>query len=129
MFRILLAILAFGVGIYSLYSSYVFEKNAVKSKGSVVGYHIEGDKTKPIIEYKVNRRQMMRLDLNLLLFSPEFEIGQKISVMYDPDNPLDAKISHFFDSWKFGFFAVFLGMVFMPGSWSSDDDGFYIDCD
>ncbi len=127
MFRKALAILAFFVGTYGFYSSYAFENLTSKSKGVVVGYHVQGDKTKPVIEYKICRRQVMRLDLNVLFFSEEFEMGQRVNVRYDPDNPIDADIPHMSNSWVLGFVSISLSMMFWPGNrWSRDDGHFYV---
>jgi len=45
--------------------------------------------------------------------SPSHKAGENVDVLYDPDDPSDAKLSGFFDLWGLPGIFLFIGAVFV----------------
>jgi hypothetical protein len=113
---ILLGLLIFAVGIYFGYSSYSFLKTAGKTEGRVDSIEKSKKRITPTFEYTVKGKKYMIV--GPATHPDEYIIGDTETIYYEPENPEDAKIGTFMNTWflpafltGFGFILAFVGLV------------------
>lgn len=98
---------------YSLLGSYIFRQNAIFIKGEVVDY-VENKKNNkpssytPIIQYIVGDK-IIKIEGQVYGNRSEYEIGQEVSVCYNPKNPAEGRLDSFKEAYQFQL--LFLGGV------------------
>jgi hypothetical protein len=72
----------------------------------------DGDTTYyPIVEYAVGGKTQ-RFKSNVGSSPPSHRVGDTVNVLYDPENPTDAKIDSFLDVWGGPLFLTLFGVIF-----------------
>lgn len=103
---IILSILAvcclpfFGVGLYDVYQNYAEIRTFVGTEGTVVGNRYatvmeDGIATsfyQPEVEFDLPDGRKMRFTDKVGSLPPDYEVGNKLRVLYDPANPNNARI-------------------------------------
>lgn len=82
----------------------------------------------PVVEFEANG-QTYSFENNNADNTSDYQIGEEVSVLYDPANPTTAQINTFYDRWLFPIiiipvmiFAALLFDFFMLRSWRRGDD-------
>lgn len=89
---VMFAIGGFGVGCYSV----AFGIGAKEAKGTVTDF-IGGS---PIVEFEVGG-QTFSFQSSISSSPPAYFVGEKVDVLYRPNNPRSAQINSFTDRWLF----------------------------
>lgn len=98
-----------------------FLKTAQKSEGMVVelSRHSSGASIKssgnyfyPVVKFKTLGGKEIEFVSSAGANPAEYEVGDKVSVFYDPLRPHQAKINSFLDVWLFPVISLFLGIIF-----------------
>ena len=98
LFRIMFAIFAvIGLG-FAAYSI-AFSIGAKEVPGTVIQM-VGGNQKSPIVEYNVGGKRFTHRS-SLSSSPPRYFVGEKVSVLYRPDNPKRAQINSFTDRWLF----------------------------
>ena len=93
LFRIMgamFAIVGIGVGCYSI----AFAIGADEVQGTVTNM-VRGS---PVVDYEVNGKQFT-FQSSVSSTPPAYFVGEKVRVLYRPDNPASAQINSFTDQW------------------------------
>ncbi len=97
-FRIMGAIFAMvgiGFGIYSVYFSF----GTKETDGTVI--EMKGmTQQSPVVEYNVDG-QRFTFHSSISSSPPAYGVGDKVTILYDPDDPTTAQINTFHDRWLF----------------------------
>lgn len=114
------------VGCYIFYTNYTFAQTAVPVTGKVVDFDIsystddDGNTStmySGVFEYEYNG-EMYRHTGEVASSSPDYDEGEEVEILIDPNNPNHALVNTFWDRWFVilivGFFGVaFTGAGFM----------------
>lgn len=91
-------------GAYAGYISWQLEQNGETTTGIVTGLE-ESDSAEggccvysPVIEFDVNR-QTYSFDGDTASYPPAYEVGEEVSVLYDPADPNTAQINKWTERW------------------------------
>ncbi len=88
--------------IYVLGRSMNFLRSCVQTKGKVKDIVISRSQNNlytPVIEFTGPSKKHFSFSPNSSSTSPGYEIGEEVTVIYDPEFPEDAKIKSFFELW------------------------------
>ena len=85
--------------------SIVFSIGAKEVQGTVIEM-VGGDQQSPIVEYSVDGKRFTHRS-SLSTSPPAYFVGEKVSLLYRPDNPARAQINSFIDRWLFS--VIFTG--------------------
>jgi hypothetical protein len=92
-------------GVYAGYTSYTLEQNGVKTIGTVIEMD-ESDSGEggccvysPVIEFVANNDQTYTFEGDNASDPPAYEVGEEVSVLYDPANPDTAQINKWTERW------------------------------
>lgn len=92
----------FGWGVYAAYTAYRLETNGAVTEGSVIQMDAsttDGSTTySPIIEFQANG-QSYSFDGNVSSNPPQYQVGDKVNVRYDKDDPSTAQIDKWSERW------------------------------
>ncbi len=92
----------FGWGVYAAYTAYRLETNGAVTEGTVVQMDpstTDGITTySPIIEFQANG-QTISFDGNVSSNPPQYQVGDKVNVRYDKDDPSTAQIDKWSERW------------------------------
>ena len=86
------ALVGIGIGCYSI----AFGIGANEVRGTVT----QLDDDSPVVEYEVNG-QPFSLQSSISSSPPAYFVGEKVNVLYRPNNPASAQINSFTDRWLF----------------------------
>ncbi len=101
---LLASVLLAGAG-YFVHRNRSFKKSAVTAKGTIVeliessGSETHTKKYTPIFTYTDQDGTEHRKKSRYTSYPPIGEVGDRIEIMYDPENPSAAKIDTFFSNW------------------------------
>jgi Protein of unknown function (DUF3592) len=97
-----------------------FLDRAVRAEGTVVGVEVKTSRssnssrsttsTYPVVEFQARNEQRVRFTPNTSMSNPE--IGQRVSVLYDPSKPGDATLSGFGNLWLLPIILGSIGLFF-----------------
>ena len=95
---ILTAIMSLGLSAYLFINTRKFVSAATKTKGTVIRLDPRqgskgGTVYLPIFEFRTVDGQVMTVAHDSAQKPPQYKVGQSIDVLYNPENPQDAKIS------------------------------------
>jgi hypothetical protein len=84
--------------------------------GTVVGFESgtdsDGDTVYyPLIKFWTITEQVIEFKHSFATNSPRLQVGQEVRVIYNPENPQEAKLKSFFSMWLF---PIFLGLFGLP---------------
>lgn len=91
-------------GVYAGYMSWKLEQNGETTTGTVVQLEESNDGEggccvySPIIEFNVNG-QTYSFDGDTASYPPAYEVGEEVSVIYDPADPDTAQINKWTERW------------------------------
>lgn len=116
----LAAFIFFSVGIYFAYDRYSFFNSSTEKVDAKVIENVEdirrkGSKTKvsyyPIFQYTTKDGTLRTLKSNLKTNPPQYEVGEIVTLYYNPQNPEDARPYSFIDSWLIPSVFIFFGLL------------------
>jgi len=109
------SIIPFAHGIYSFANTKNFLMKAVKTKGKVLDLkeYSSGDGVvyRPVFSFMDNAGNNHTIHSTWGSNPPRYGIGDSVSVLYDPEEPENAKTDSFFDLWLYSIIGVFGGIV------------------
>ena len=92
----------FGWGVYAAYTAYRLETNGAVTEGIVIQMDAsttDGSTTySPIIEFQANG-QTYSFDGNVSSNPPQYQVGDKVNVRYDKNDPSIAQIDKWSERW------------------------------
>ena len=116
--------MALGVGClilaaYLAYRSGDFSGESLTATGEVVSYREvpDGDTTRyiPRIRFVTENGDIITVGGQMAGTSKRFAIGEKVPVIYDPREPMHARVALFFDNWIGPLIAAIVGVVGLAG--------------
>lgn len=94
-------------GVYAGYVSWQLDQNGQTTTGTVVRLE-ESDSSEggccvysPVIEFVATNDQMYSFEGDTASDPPAYEVGEEVSVLYDPTNPDTAQINKWGERWLF----------------------------
>jgi hypothetical protein len=109
-------------GVFWYVQNVRFVQKAEHASGVVVdltrseGDQDEADVYFPVVSFTTAEGETIQFESHSGSSSPP-DVGDSVGVLYDPDNPHDAKLSSFFDLWGFPGILVLLGAIFTGVGW------------
>ncbi len=104
-------------GGYLTKAAYTFNKTAVEVLGTVISLEVNhsDDSTtyKPTIRFLDVQGQKHTVQTYISSSSYDYDIGQKVSILYDPDSPNNIRINSWFSIWGFGLILFVTGAVIL----------------
>lgn len=116
--------MALGVGCLILaaflaYRTGNFSGNALTATGEVVSYREipDGDATRyiPRIRFVTENGEIITVGGQMAGMSRRFAIGEKVPMVYDPREPMHARVALFMDNWLGPLIATIVGVVGLAG--------------
>ena len=117
-------LIALGVGClllagYLAYRTLNFSGDALTATGEVVSYREvpDGDSTRyiPRIRFVTENGEIITVGGQMAGASRRFEIGEKVPMVYDPREPMHARVALFVDNWLGPLIATIVGGVGLAG--------------
>lgn len=114
------ALIFLGVGLYIAYSRYSFfnsstEKVEARVKDVIEKNRRKGTKTKtsyyPIFEFTKPDGTVHTIESDLATNPPQYEVGEIVTLYYNPSNPHDARPYSIIDSWIIPMVFIFFGIL------------------
>lgn len=104
---------------YLIYAHQQFEKNAVTVKGTVVefqSYISNNDNSSttmytPVFEYEYKGKKYTYVSTSGSNVK-EYEVGERIDILVDPENPDDVLVNSFMEKWFVSVLLGFMGTLF-----------------
>jgi len=93
----------------------------IKKSNSTTGVVIEliqersirgGSKYHPLISFETQKGESIQFTLPYGSSPPEYRVGENVTVLYDPNNPYNARIYTFFGLWQDVIFSFGIGALF-----------------
>ena len=104
----------FGFGAYEFYKTDRMVRSSVETEGIVVGnYYDAATDYMPEVKFTTEDGEMVRFTDKIGSYPPAFEVGETVSVLYDPVNVRDARINRWFRIWFVP--VLFLTIGALPG--------------
>ena len=88
---------------FSYYQTSQFLERSIKSTGTVIDLGMRKHLSYPVVSYADSSSIAHVLHSTMGCSPPTFELDEKVTVAYQPDNPGDAKIVAFFQLWFYTF--------------------------
>ena len=92
----------FGWGVYAAFTAYRLETNGAITEGVVTEMDAstsDGSTSySPVVEFQVNG-QTYSFDGNVSSNTPQYHVGQSVTVRYDKDDPSNAQIDKWTERW------------------------------
>jgi len=116
--RLLCAVTGIGsllVGLGFLRETYVFLRTATRRVGEVIAIiEDDHDSSYPVVRFQLPDGESV--ELGIRVGSMTCRVGQRVEVLYDPQQPQSARIRNFWELWFpaigfMGFGVLFLGMA------------------
>lgn len=109
-FVILSSIFPIGMGVFFYLQSRSFLANSVKTTALVSDLQRSGDVYYPIFSFTDKEGKTYAFKSSSGSNPPAYKTGDTVSVLYDPENPTEARADSFFDLWLFPVLAVAMGI-------------------
>jgi hypothetical protein len=121
-------------GVYAAFTAYKLDTDGEVTTGTVI--QLEESSTQeggccvysPVVQFQVNG-QTYTFDGGNASDPPAYEVGESVSVIYDPADPNTAQINKWTERWLFPFiiipamtFASILVTFFLVRAWRRNDD-------
>ena len=104
------------IGISSFLDTRSFLKESLVANGTVIDLIASSGSDsityKPMVEFKTINDQFITFTSSTSSNPPSYHTGEEVEVLYDPNNPNDAKISSFFSLWGLATVLFLMGSVF-----------------
>lgn len=92
-------------GVYAGYIAWMLETEGVSAIGRVIRLDENSDGEgacctySPVIEFTASDSQTYTFDSQNSSYPPAYEVGEEVSVLYDPQNPQTAQINKWTERW------------------------------
>jgi hypothetical protein len=106
-FALVGVLIIFGVLAWSL-KTYQFINNSLSAQGTVVALNAGG--SHPQIKFTTTEGKEIEYSQNGLIFG--YQIGDQVTVLYNPQNPLEASVNTPGALWGFNLLGFILGVCF-----------------
>lgn len=102
-------------------STQKFLENSELSEGTVISNELhyshdeEGNREKyyyPIVEFQTQEGENVKFEADFGSYPPMYQVGEQISIIYNPQNPTDAQINSFWTLWFVSILLLGMGGVF-----------------
>ncbi len=119
----LVGVLLLALGGYFFYQSTAFVDRSWPAVGEVVGYVRPGGGATsltpltPIVRYQPSQSEVRQLQPSFVATWRGYTVGEKLTVLYDPDNLSDARIDDFWQLWFLPVLSASLGMALVTLPW------------
>jgi hypothetical protein len=115
-------IAALVAGVLLLVHTARFVADAERATGTVVDLSVETDADgdeifHPVVRFVTTESEEIEFVSSTGSVPPAHSPGDLVEVLYDPNDPSDAKLSGFFDLWLFPLLPVVLGAAFIAAAW------------
>jgi hypothetical protein len=92
-------------GVYAGYISWKLENEGITTTGTVV--RLEESQSSeggccvysPVIEFNAGNDQKYSFDGDTASYPPAYDVGEEVSVLYDPNDPATAQINKWTERW------------------------------
>jgi hypothetical protein len=108
----LVGALLLAIGFFIWSSTRRFMESSLEAEGTVVAFNrsAKGGYA-PVFEYRASGRQIQVAE-SLYSSPPQFELGEKVPIRYDPENPESARIDRPFNLYFAPVLLAGLGLIF-----------------
>lgn len=105
------------LGIWQYFSARSFVNEGVVTQGKVVRLQTvsssDGVMFSPVFEYEDDRGGRYLKESDTANYPAKYEPGETVKVIYQPDDPIDAKIYSFFSIWGMATIFLIIGGLFL----------------
>lgn len=98
-FSVLTAIGLFAGSAFAYFHVRSFLQTALKADGIVVGMTGQSGSYFPVFKFTDSQGQEHRVESNAGSNPPSYQVGDKVQLLYDPNDPTDAKADTFWGVW------------------------------
>jgi hypothetical protein len=114
-----IGVAVFIFGVVMLVRTVQFVSKAERTTGTVVAVHEDTDSDGttvyyPDVEFNTAAGETIKFSSHSSSNASE---GDEVDVLYDPDNPHDARLAGLLDVWMIAVIPLILGAVFIPVGW------------
>lgn len=106
-------VIAFVSGVAALVLTVKFVNSAVETTARVVHVQISyGDDSttyKPTVQFRDTNGRTVEAESWMSSSSYDFNVGEKIPILYDPADPENIRLNYFFEKWGFGVILTGIG--------------------
>lgn len=85
-----------GIAAFIFYQGYVLERDGLQAEGTVIGLvesrDEDGTSYAPVIRFQTQGGREFEFKSSYSSNPPQYKVGQKVTVLYPPDQPGDAQI-------------------------------------
>ncbi len=99
------------IGLYLMISTLLFQANAVRVPGTVVADQSWGGEHKPRVSFETLDGKAMEFASHPKTRNLMYNVGEKVTVLYDPADPSNAKISSFYELWLTPVILLAIGLI------------------
>ena len=104
------------VGVWTFFSTRSFIATAARADGVVIDLELsrsdDSSTYYPIVAFRTQDGQEIEYQSNTGTNPPSFRVGESVTVLYDPQDPYDARIEAFSELWLFSIIFGSVGLVF-----------------
>lgn len=105
-----------GLAAYFFVSTQNFIDNAVSTNGIVIklieSYSSDSTTYKPVVRYTPKGGESINFTSSSSSNPPSYHVNEEVTVLYNPENPMDAKIDGYFSLWGAFIIVGGIGTVF-----------------
>src|SRR5437868_4789215 len=113
-----------GTAVYAIRSTQSFVAKAEAVRGDVIDLEYRRDTSSlsssgvyyPVVNFRTTTGEQHTFHSNTGSSPPSYSIGEAVTVLYDPTNPFDARISGFLSLWLFPLIFSVIGSLFSLGA-------------
>ena len=111
LFFLLLGTSIIAYGVYITLKQFAFLENANEVKGTVIEVIYHDDSYYPSIEFVDNRGEKIQFVANYGCAPACYEVSDEVSIVYDPNDSMNAKINGYVPLWMTSWIAFLVGLV------------------
>lgn len=108
-----IGLIAFCVGLGWGWKHYQFSRHALEAPGVVVAWFDSTESTYPEVEFTDQRGEKQRFRGSIGSSPPDYAIGDRVKVWYDPEQPRQALIAEFTELWLAPLVTAGFGLAFL----------------
>jgi hypothetical protein len=102
---LVVGVLIIAWGANSWWSTSRFAARALSAPGEVIELKVHHDSEdnsntySPVFRYTLPNGRQITLESGVRTYPPAYQVGERVQVLYEPDDPAEAKISGFWSLW------------------------------